>query len=69
MTQAQEILKALQCGRRLTPLDALNDFGCFRLGARIHELKGMGYPTLCCGWEREAGEAVLDRELINLTGE
>lgn len=38
MSQASEILAALQAGETLTPMDALNRFGCFRLGARIYEL-------------------------------
>lgn len=38
-TQAQAILDHLLTGRPLTALDALNDYGCFRLAARIHELR------------------------------
>ena len=38
MTQTDEILQALRAGERLTPLAALERFGCFRLAARIHEL-------------------------------
>jgi hypothetical protein len=30
-------------GHSLTPLEALNLFGCFRLGARIADIKGEGY--------------------------
>ena len=43
MTQAEEILKALLSGQSLTPLEALQNFGCFRLGARIWDLKQLGY--------------------------
>jgi len=43
MTQAEEILQALRAGERLTPLAALERFGCFRLAARIHDLKGRGH--------------------------
>ena len=43
-SQRNVILKALQLGRRLTPLDALRDFSCFRLGARIYELRQAGHP-------------------------
>lgn len=39
MTQADRILQALQRGDRLTPMDALDRFGCFRLAARIDDLK------------------------------
>lgn len=42
-TQAEQILDALKRGRRLTALDALKEFGCMRLGARVLELKQEGY--------------------------
>lgn len=41
-TQKKAIGAALKKGRRLTPLDALNEFGCFRLAARISELRADG---------------------------
>lgn len=41
-TQNQQILKHLQTGGSITPLDALNLYGCLRLGARIYELKKQG---------------------------
>jgi len=42
-TQKEQILNLLKRGRKITPLDALKKFGCFRLGARIWELKKEGY--------------------------
>jgi hypothetical protein len=42
-TQEAVILFNLQCGRTITPLDALKEVGCFRLGARIHQLKKAGH--------------------------
>lgn len=39
MTQKEAILKHLKRGRKITPLDALNMYGCFRLSAVIHALK------------------------------
>ena len=43
--QSQEamILKALNNGLKITPLMALDLYGCLRLGARIWELKRMGH--------------------------
>jgi hypothetical protein len=38
-TQAKAILDHLLTGKPLTALDALNQYGCFRLAARIHELR------------------------------
>ena len=43
MNQSDMILNALLAGETLTPLDALKRFGCFRLGARIWDLKKAGY--------------------------
>jgi hypothetical protein len=43
MSQTQKILDRLKEGKSITPLEALQDYGCFRLGARIWELKKMGY--------------------------
>lgn len=43
MKQADQILEYLKSGRTLTALDALQMFGCFRLAARIWELRGQGY--------------------------
>lgn len=44
-TQSQKILRWLQAGNRISPLQALNMFGCFRLGARCYDLKKAGYPV------------------------
>lgn len=42
-SQGEQILKHLRAGNALTPLDALHKFGCFRLGARIWDLKREGH--------------------------
>jgi len=39
MTQCEAILTYLQSGGKLTPIQALQDYGCFRLAARICELR------------------------------
>lgn len=47
-SQSAQIKAALLAGETLTPLDALKRFGCFRLGARIWELRneqGMNIKT------------------------
>ena len=41
-TQNEKIKKYLDAGNTLTPLEALNLFGCFRLATRIFELKKQG---------------------------
>lgn len=42
-TQNEKILKYLQENGSITPIDALREFGCMRLGARIWDLKSIGY--------------------------
>jgi hypothetical protein len=42
-TQSDQILNYLQSGKAITPIDALNMFGCFRLGARVYDLKQKGH--------------------------
>lgn len=43
MSQNARILNYMKRGRTITPLEALRLFGCFRLGARIWELKRAGH--------------------------
>lgn len=44
MTQSQQILDYLRKHPEgITPFDALQSFGCFRLGARIYDLKRRGH--------------------------
>ena len=42
MSQNKQIADYLNKGKKLTPIDALNKFGCFRLAARIAELRNEG---------------------------
>ena len=42
MSQKAQVEKWLLRGRRLTPMDALEKFGCFRLAARIDDLRRDG---------------------------
>lgn len=41
-TQNEKIKAYLNKGKSITPLDALNKFGCFRLSARIKNLRDEG---------------------------
>lgn len=43
MTQEEMVLEYLKAGNSLTPLDALQKFGCFRLSAVIFNLKKYGH--------------------------
>ena len=42
MSQNQQIANYLNKGKKLTPLQALEKFGCFRLAARIADLRNNG---------------------------
>ena len=42
--QNREVLRRLQAGERLTPIDA-EAFGCHRLAARCHDIREAGYPV------------------------
>lgn len=43
MTQTKAILQYLQTYKSIDPLEALREFGCFRLAARIHDIEKLGY--------------------------
>lgn len=44
MSQETEILSHLKRHGAITPMDALRRYGCFRLSARIYDLRFRGYP-------------------------
>lgn len=44
-SQTSRILDWMLAGNRFTPLEALNLFGCFRLPARIADIKAAGYDV------------------------
>ena len=43
-SQTARILTDLKSGKTITPIEALNNHGCFRLAARIHRLRERGWP-------------------------
>lgn len=42
-SQKLKILEYMKEHGAITPMEALSEFGCFRLSARIHDLRAMGY--------------------------
>lgn len=46
MSQNDQIINYLKSGKSLTALEALQNFGCLRLGSRISELKKRGYDIV-----------------------
>lgn len=45
-SQREQILEFLKQGNELTPLDALERFQCFRLAARINDLRSSGHDII-----------------------
>ena len=43
MTQSEKVLRHLEDYGSITPMEALNDYGIMRLGARIYDLKREGH--------------------------
>lgn len=44
-SQTKQILKHLKSGRKITPLEALQKYGSLRLGARVWDLRNLGYDV------------------------
>ena len=44
MTQCERILRHLQAYGSITQAEAVTEYGCYRLGARIWDLKAQGVP-------------------------
>lgn len=43
MTQTEMILADLKAGNSISSLEALKRYGCFRLAARINDLRNQGF--------------------------
>ena len=57
-TQAEAILRRLLTGEHITPLEALDGVGSFRLSARIYDLKRRGWPIVSQLVETGGGKRV-----------
>lgn len=60
MKQTEQIYRHLQQHGSITPLEALREYGCMRLGARIYDLKRDGHKIVATMESRKnaAGERV-----------
>ena len=65
MSQTDQILEHLKSGCNITPLGALSKFGCFRLGARIHDLRMSGYKINTTIIKRPDGKHYASYKLEN----
>lgn len=63
--QNEQILNYLKTGKELTPIEALNMFGTFRLAARIHDLRSERWPILCDKRDVGGGKMVGHYALVN----
>ncbi|HYF57362.1 MAG TPA: helix-turn-helix domain-containing protein [Burkholderiaceae bacterium] len=66
MTQTETILAALRAGP-LTPLEALDRFGCFRLAARVRDLREQGHHIAVERVELPSGKHVARYRLAEET--
>lgn len=57
-SQNQQILNHLKAGQSITALEALQNYECFRLAARIHDLKSDGWPVHCERTETFTGKRI-----------
>ena len=68
-SQNQMIKEALIRGERITQLDALNRFGCFRLSGRIYDLRDEGLNIVCENKKlpngKKIGEYYIPRENLH----
>jgi hypothetical protein len=58
MSQSEKILYHLSSGKSITPIEALQSYGCFRLASRISELKREGHDIVTNikeTWTQEGG--------------
>jgi site-specific recombinase XerD len=62
-TQNEAILEMLREGRRITQIDALQRVGCFRLAARIFDLRGKGHNIETVPVYTETGKYVASYKL------
>lgn len=59
----ERIEAMLKKGRSITPIQALDLFGCFRLGARIWDLRRSGYDIQTLNHRLPSGKIVAKYKL------
>jgi len=67
-TQNQTILEMLREGRQVTQIDALQRVGCFRLAARIFDLRNQGHNILTVPIHTGTGKYIASYKLKQLEG-
>lgn len=64
-SQSLNILRHLQSGKSINPLQALTQYGCFRLSARIYDLKQRGYLIEKCMVKTKNGKNYAEYSMRN----
>jgi hypothetical protein len=62
-SQTQAILEALKSGRRLTPIQILEEFGSFRASGRIYDIRKLGFNVKTKMIMTPSGKRVAEYEL------
>ena len=62
-SQANRILLWLKSGKRITAIEALENFGCFRLAARISDLREDGHNIVTDRVETHSGSHIAEYRL------
>lgn len=65
-TQTEKILAHLERFGSITALDALNLYGCFRLAARIRDLKDEGHSIRSTPWKTPGGATIARYSLVRV---
>ena len=63
-SQNAAILSHLKTGKSITPIDALERFNCFRLGARVYDLKQNGHQIVREMVPTDSGKHVASYTLV-----
>jgi len=58
VTQETQILTHLETHGNISSLQALKQYGCFRLAARIYDLRNRGYQIESQRWKTRSGKWV-----------
>lgn len=66
-SQAKKILAYMQEGNRITGIEALQLFGCFRLPSRITDLRGEGYDIKSRFVKTPTGKSVKEYWVEDIT--
>tara|TARA_R110000803_G_scaffold85233_1_gene151561 strand:+ start:409 stop:645 length:237 start_codon:yes stop_codon:yes gene_type:complete len=65
LSQNKLIKAHFAAGKRLTSLSALNEFGCFRLSARLSEIKDEGFPIGSIWIDLDNGKRIKEYYMAN----